>query len=690
MLNEISLLLLYQFTYCRNLLLQQKMARRKNVSQETKRLIKAKLKTTSARQIAREFDCNLSSVLKIKNSRKTIIPETKRKNIELSSEHLKYNEELLLKGMAVTSQTYEDSLYANFKNKFKDFKISASVFRDRLKKENYRLKKVAKQAYRKNEMKHIVGRGDWFEKQIVKRNVNYFDCVFVDESGFDMSARKERAWALKGQIPYIENDPSLDKSEKITCIGAICFHGLICMAVKSSKRDAAKTLENSIASASLNLPIEIYLDTVKNAFSSNSNIEERFFENNDTNNTKGTQRSHFMLFLWNLMKKMYTLRQYHEYKYIYLDNAAIHKGPAINNLIHVFNLAYSTNFELLYAYPYSPDLNPIELYWSMMKNLFRKSYGRHSNIVDRIVECASQIQLESIQNCILHMEKPLSLVKNLKPLLEKNYIKLDIPRNYGSKYSKDSEYTLAENLESLRSSVTGLVGIYDFHKGKRVYFETNEGKFKCSYSKVVALAPEILNLQKVADDNSRKRTREEDEIIPSSDFKILSYSEGENTIHYTNNGEDYVSTFDELKAVAPTQLKNFFLPFTNGTSKRRKLNRRTVEKVEQVNDKFYMYFRENPEELMKKIEITKEEYEMHQNEKQVNELQSNSNVELNNGYIVITEIKKRAKGHIVLYKENGTSHKSPYMNFLKMHPELLQKFDPELYALKKKKKKKQK
>ena len=48
-----------------------------------------------------------------------------------------------------------------------------------------------------------------------------------------------------------------------------------------------------------------------------------------------------------------------------LDNARFHHGPSITALVE------AAGCSLLYLPPYSPDLNPIELVWSWIKNLVR-------------------------------------------------------------------------------------------------------------------------------------------------------------------------------------------------------------------------------------------------------------------------------------------------------------------------------
>ena len=49
-----------------------------------------------------------------------------------------------------------------------------------------------------------------------------------------------------------------------------------------------------------------------------------------------------------------------------LDNCTTHHSKSAKQL------AQELNIELLYLKPYSPETNPIELYWAQVKALFRK------------------------------------------------------------------------------------------------------------------------------------------------------------------------------------------------------------------------------------------------------------------------------------------------------------------------------
>lgn len=63
---------------------------------------------------------------------------------------------------------------------------------------------------------------------------------------------------------------------------------------------------------------------------------------------------------------------------VIMDNCSIHKSPKVKELIE------SVGCRLIYLPPYSPDLNPIENYWAVMKNNIKKIRNNFDDIVEAI------------------------------------------------------------------------------------------------------------------------------------------------------------------------------------------------------------------------------------------------------------------------------------------------------------------
>ena len=70
---------------------------------------------------------------------------------------------------------------------------------------------------------------------------------------------------------------------------------------------------------------------------------------------------------------------------IVLDNARFHQGGQIHALVE------KAGCSLLYLPPYSPDLNPIELAWSYLKNLVRSWAPREDDARERDIQRAATL-----------------------------------------------------------------------------------------------------------------------------------------------------------------------------------------------------------------------------------------------------------------------------------------------------------
>lgn len=67
---------------------------------------------------------------------------------------------------------------------------------------------------------------------------------------------------------------------------------------------------------------------------------------------------------------------------VVMDNLPAHKVDSITSMIE------SVGASILYLSPYSPDFNPIELWWSQLKSLLRQFSPTSTKMVDRIIAVA--------------------------------------------------------------------------------------------------------------------------------------------------------------------------------------------------------------------------------------------------------------------------------------------------------------
>lgn len=80
-----------------------------------------------------------------------------------------------------------------------------------------------------------------------------------------------------------------------------------------------------------------------------------------------------------------------------LDNVAPHKDERIERLVH------RTGAKRLYLPPYSPDLNPIENAYSMLKTLLRKAASKtFETLCVTLAEALDRFAPSECQNYIRH------------------------------------------------------------------------------------------------------------------------------------------------------------------------------------------------------------------------------------------------------------------------------------------------
>ena len=74
---------------------------------------------------------------------------------------------------------------------------------------------------------------------------------------------------------------------------------------------------------------------------------------------------------------------------IITDNARVHKVKGVRELIE------SKGAELLYLPPYSPELSPIEMCWSKLKNFLKKAEARTEELLNKALSTALNMVTEN-------------------------------------------------------------------------------------------------------------------------------------------------------------------------------------------------------------------------------------------------------------------------------------------------------
>ena len=149
------------------------------------------------------------------------------------------------------------------------------------------------------------------EYQKILSEIPKENLIYLDESGFDLTMKKDRGWKLRGKRLYDDKKGQRKYLKRITVISA-------------------------------------YSNQTKKL------IAPFYFEGN-TNSE-----------MFNLWIKEVLLPKLKPNQTIIMDNAAFHKNKITQELIE------SKQCQLLYLPPYSPDFNPIEQKWGHVKNQVKK------------------------------------------------------------------------------------------------------------------------------------------------------------------------------------------------------------------------------------------------------------------------------------------------------------------------------
>ncbi|KAG1154276.1 hypothetical protein G6F37_009600 [Rhizopus arrhizus] len=179
------------------------------------------------------------------------------------------------------------------------------------------------------------------------------NCVFVDEIGFDINMRPPSAWSTVITPAIVETH---------TILGAISAMGVV-----------------------------VVVD-----------IELRVAE-------KPKQR-HYLNFIRKTLNEMDKTPLMNGF-YIVMDNALIHTHNDIDKLITL------RGYRSIYLPSYSPELNPIEQFWSAVKNKVKRGmFSDDEDLKTRIADACNNVPIQHVKAFIQHSCNQFEKCKNKEPL----------------------------------------------------------------------------------------------------------------------------------------------------------------------------------------------------------------------------------------------------------------------------------
>lgn len=183
------------------------------------------------------------------------------------------------------------------------------------------------------------------------------NCVFIDEAAFHINMKRNYAWSGKGKRAVV-NVPKT-RAKTTTIIEAISSFGIVNVKVK-----LPRVTEPSKKRKATSGPVEA--------------------------SKGGTVTGHYFNFVASTLDVMDKYEQFKDH-YLVTDNAPIHKNKDIRIYIE------GRWNRCVYLPPYSPELNPIEQFWSIVKSKLKRVALLEETLSTRISDSCSKAMISDSQ-----------------------------------------------------------------------------------------------------------------------------------------------------------------------------------------------------------------------------------------------------------------------------------------------------
>jgi transposase len=202
------------------------------------------------------------------------------------------------------------------------------------------------------------------------------NCVFIDESAFHINLKRTMAWSKKGTRAEVIQ--LLTRAKTTTILGAISPYGVVNVKIRVPYSAASKK-RKAVGGSKMQKSI-------------------------------GTVTGHYFNFIASTIDVM---DRHEEFKghYIIMDNAPIHTSDNIRKFIE------GRGYRCVYLPPYSPELNPIEQFWSVVKSkLKREKLLEAETLNTRITEACQNVFISDLKGFCRYSESKFETCLNKKPL----------------------------------------------------------------------------------------------------------------------------------------------------------------------------------------------------------------------------------------------------------------------------------
>ncbi len=274
------------------------------------------------------------------------------------------------------------TIVASLTESFENFSLKETSARNFMKTEcNLSFKRATLRSSERNSEDKLRQRFEWVERW-TSTDMDYLsNCVFVDESGFDINMRPPSAWSTVGTPAIVETKST--KATSHTILGAISAIGV----VDTELRVAEK-------------PKQRRIDGVGRKRKHTPNVKK----------SKGTTTGHYLNFIRKTLNEMDKTPLMNGF-YIVMDNVPIHTHNDIDELIT------SRGYRSIYLPPHSPELNPIEQFWSVVKNKVKRgTFSDDEDLKTRIADACNNVPIQHVKAFIQHSCNQFEKCRNKEPL----------------------------------------------------------------------------------------------------------------------------------------------------------------------------------------------------------------------------------------------------------------------------------
>lgn len=227
-----------------------------------------------------------------------------------------------------------DEMMGNLTAQFTGLKVSkTALYNFATEKCSISFKKAHFHSVERNSPQKIEKRYQWVQGYM-KTDLNYnTNCIFIDESAFHINLKRNFAWSKKRTRAIVKVPKT--RAKTTTILGAISPYGVVKLQVRRPRVPASSKKRKIDGAAGK--PIA-------------------------ANNSKGgTVTGHYFNFT---AKNLDVMDKHSQFKgnYLIMYNAPIHINEDIRKYVE------SRGYGCVYLPPYSPELNPIEQFWSVVKS----------------------------------------------------------------------------------------------------------------------------------------------------------------------------------------------------------------------------------------------------------------------------------------------------------------------------------